>query len=125
MSTALSARRAPLFAGEGRSLTVVAMNVRVAKCLLLSKILVADGMVTENERAFLDRSMKDLGLTEEERRSVVALEGLSEAEDALVSIGPDEKSELMEWLLAAASADSRLSPLEAAELKRITAALGL
>ena len=101
------------------------MNVRVAKCLLLSKILVADGMVTENERAFLDRSMKDLGLTEEERRSVVALEGLSQAEDALVSIGPDEKAELMEWLLAAASADSRLSPLEAAELKRITAALGL
>ena len=30
------------------------MTDNVAKCLLISKVLVADGMMTDDERAFLD-----------------------------------------------------------------------
>ncbi len=53
------------------------------------------------------------------------LEGWDQAESALSDLPEAEKQELVAWLLAAASADGRLSPLEAAELKRITAALGV
>ena len=101
------------------------MEARVAQCLLLSKILVADGMVTENERHFLDRAMRDSGLSEDERRRVIDLEGWDEAEAALSGTPVEEREQLVAWLLSAASADGRLSPLEAAELKRITAALGI
>jgi len=101
------------------------MERPVAKCLLLSKILVADGMVTENERMFLERAMKEAGLSPADRERVVQLEGWDQAEAALVDLPAAEKEELLAWLLSAASADGRLSPLEAAELKRITAALGV
>ena len=77
------------------------MEPRIAKSLLLSKVLAADGIMTENERAFLDRAMKRLGVTE------------------------DEKREIVSSLVDAASADGRLSPLEMAMVKRISKALGL
>ena len=40
------------------------MDLPVAKCLLVSQVLVADGMMTENERAFLDALMTRLGLSD-------------------------------------------------------------
>jgi uncharacterized tellurite resistance protein B-like protein len=101
------------------------VNERVARCLLLSKVLAADGIMTENERAFLDRAMTTMGLSDAERRRVVDLEGWDEAESALMSLGRAEKEALVSDLVDAASADGRLSPLEAQMVKRIAAALGL
>lgn len=101
------------------------MNLKVAKCLLVSKVLVADGMMTENERVFLDKMMRGLGLDEGERRRVLDLEGWDEAEPVVAKLSNDEKRELLSTLVDASSADGRLSPLEMAAVKRITEALGV
>ena len=101
------------------------MNLKVAKCLLVSKVLVADGIMTENERVFLDKMMRGLGLDEGERRRVLDLEGWDEAEPVVAKLSTDEKRELLSTLVDASSADGRLSPLELATVKRITAALGV
>jgi uncharacterized tellurite resistance protein B-like protein len=101
------------------------MNLKVAKCLLVSKVLVADGIMTENERVFLDKMMRGLGLDEGERRRVLDLEGWDEAEPVVAKLSTDEKREFISMLVDASSADGRLSPLELATVKRITAALGV
>lgn len=101
------------------------MDPKVAKCLLVSKVLVADGIMTENERIFLDRMMRGLGLDDGERRSVLDLEGWDLAEPVVAKLSTDEKREFVSTLVDASSADGRLSPLEMATVKRITAALGL
>ncbi|MBI2395334.1 MAG: TerB family tellurite resistance protein [Deltaproteobacteria bacterium] len=101
------------------------MDQRIAKCLLVTKVLVADGIMTENERAFLDQSMKRLGLNDDERRRVIDLEGWDEAEPVVAKLSEDERRAFLDTLIGAASADGRLSPLEVAVVKEITAALGL
>jgi len=101
------------------------MDARIAKCLLVSKVLAADGIMTENERAFLEGAMSRLGIAPDERRSVINLEGWDQAEAALAHLTPDAKREIVSELVDAASADGRLSPLEMAMVKRITSALGL
>jgi uncharacterized tellurite resistance protein B-like protein len=101
------------------------MEPRVAKCLLLSKVLAADGIMTENERAFLEAAMKKLGVKDEERRGIFDLVGWDEAEGALAGASEDEKRAIVSQLVDAASADGRLSPLEMAMVKRISKELGL
>lgn len=101
------------------------MEARVAQCLLISKVLVADGIMTENEREFLSTSMKKLGLTDAERKQVIELEGWDEAEPVVAKMSAEDKQALVDMLVTAASADGRLSPLEVAAVKKITDALGL
>jgi uncharacterized tellurite resistance protein B-like protein len=101
------------------------MKLSVAKCLLESKVLVADGIMTENERIFLEKFMRGLGLDDDERRRVLDLEGWDQAEPVVAKLSTEEKRELLSTLVDASSADGRLSPLELATVKRITAALGI
>jgi uncharacterized tellurite resistance protein B-like protein len=97
----------------------------MAKCLLVSKVIVADGMVGDDERAFLATLMDKLGLDADEQRSVIELEGWDEAEGLVNELPLEEKLELVELLVDAASADGRLSPTELAAIKRVEAALGI
>jgi uncharacterized tellurite resistance protein B-like protein len=101
------------------------MDIRVAKCVLLSKVLAADGMITENERAMLEGAMRRERLTDAERKVVHDLEGWAAAESAVAGLPEDERRAVLDELLGAASADGRLSPLEAAALTQISAVLGL
>ena len=101
------------------------MDLSVAKCLLVSKVLVADGLMTENERAFLAEVMERLGLTAEQRRKVIDLEGWDEAEPIAKAMSDDDKRALLDMMVDAASADGKLSPLEMTAVKNITKALGL
>ena len=101
------------------------VKTSVAKCLLVSKVIVADGMVTDDERAFLDGVMTKLGLDADERRGVIDLEGWDDAEGVLAGLPVDERLALIEMLVDAASADGHLSPTEMAAIKRVEAALGL
>src|SRR5262249_17714056 len=105
--------------------TLDAMDPKVAKCLIVSKVLVADGIMTENERLFLDQMMQNLGLDEVERRRVLALEGWDSAEPVVAKLSTDEKREFLSLLVDASSADGRLPRVELATVKRITSALGL
>ena len=54
--------------GAPFSFRLRAMTDAVASCLLIAKVLVADGMMADNERAFLARSMEALGLSDEEQK---------------------------------------------------------
>jgi uncharacterized tellurite resistance protein B-like protein len=101
------------------------MNANVAKCLLISKVLVADGMMSDDEKQFLGSMMDKLGLTDAEKRSVIDLENWDEAEPIVNTLSPDEKQEIVELLVDAASADGRLSAHELATVQRVSKALGL
>jgi uncharacterized tellurite resistance protein B-like protein len=101
------------------------MDLRVAKCLLVSKVLVADGFVTDHERVYLESFMTQQGLSPEERQRVIDLEGWDEAEAIVAGLSADEKQSVVDALLGAAAADGRLSPLEVTAVNAITRALGL
>jgi len=99
------------------------MTPNVAKCLLVSKVLVADGIMTDEERAFLDDVMTKLGLSDAERRRVIDLEGWDEAEPIVDKLSEDERREIVAMLVDAAGADGKLSAHELATVKRVAAAL--
>ncbi len=101
------------------------MNANVAKCLLVSKVLVADGMMSDDERGFLTNMMAKLGLSDDEKKSVVELENWDQAEPIVNALSEEERRELVEMLVDAASADGRLSPHEMATVKKVSAALRL
>ncbi len=101
------------------------MNTNVAKCLLVSKVLVADGMMSDDERAFLTSMMDNLGLTDEERRRVIDLEDWDKAEPIVLALPEDDRRAILDLLVDAASADGRLSPHEMAAVKKVSVALKL
>lgn len=101
------------------------MNTNVAKALVISKVLVADGMMHDEEREFLADLMTRLGLTDAEKRQVIELEGLDAASDAVTSLPEDERRDLVAMLVDASSADGKLSPHEMATVQRLTKTLGL
>ena len=101
------------------------MNPNVAKCLLVSKVLVADGIMTDDEHAFLDGVMKKLGLTDAERQAVVELDDWDQAEPIVNALSVDDRRELVDLLVEAASADGHLAPLELSSIRQIAKALGV
>lgn len=101
------------------------MDEKLAKCLLYTKVLTADGMITENERAFLDQAMDRLDLDADQRRRVLELDGWDQAESALRALDRTAKEQIVSELLDAASADGRLSPLEVAMVRSISRDLGI
>jgi len=101
------------------------MTPNMAKCLLVSKVLVADGMMTEDEREFLAGFMLELGLSDDERKQVIELEGWDEAEPIVKALSIDERRNLVERMVDAAGADGHLSPQELATVKKVAAALGV
>lgn len=101
------------------------MNANVAKCLVVSKVLVADGMMSDEEKTFLSEMMTTLGLSDAEKRSVHDLEGIDQATALVRGLPVEERQSIVEQLVDAASADGTLSPLELDVVKRVTKALGL
>ncbi|MGE0396988.1 MAG: TerB family tellurite resistance protein [Kofleriaceae bacterium] len=101
------------------------MNTNVAKALVVSKVLVADGMMHDEEREFLAGLMTQLGLDEAERKHVIELEGLDAASEVVTTLPEDERRDLVAMLVDASSADGKLSAHEMATVQRLTKALGL
>ena len=101
------------------------MTPNLAKCLLVAKVLIADGMITEDEREFLNGLMTEFGLTDEERERVTALDGLDQATSFVQKLPLEERQNIVERLMDAAGADGHLSPLELATVKKVSAALGV
>jgi uncharacterized tellurite resistance protein B-like protein len=101
------------------------MTSNVAKCLLVSKVLVADGIMSDDEHWFLSALMERLALSPEERQQVNDLEGWDEAEGLVRALPVDERRDLVAMLVDAASADGKLSALELAAAKKVAAALGV
>ena len=101
------------------------MDSPVATCLLLTKVLTADGIMTADERAFLEEAMSRFGIAAEDRRRIHDLEGWDDAEAVLNGLSEEEKREVVSALVDAAAADRHLSAREAAIVKKISTALGL
>jgi uncharacterized tellurite resistance protein B-like protein len=101
------------------------MSPSVAKCLVVSRVLIADGMMMDEERAFLASMMEQLGLSEEEKKQVIELKGLNDAEAIVGALTTEERQQIVEMLVDAASADGKLSPHEMKTMKRISKALGI
>jgi tellurite resistance protein len=97
----------------------------MAKCLVVSKVLVADGIMTDDERGFLAEMMRRLELTPDEQQRIIDLEGFDEADRIVGALSIEERREIVALLVDAASVDGKLSPHELAAVKRVTAALGL
>jgi uncharacterized tellurite resistance protein B-like protein len=101
------------------------MTANVAKCLLVSKVLVADGIMSDDEHWFLSELMNRLALSPDERQQVTDLEGWDEAEGLVKALPVDERRDLVAMLVDAASADGKLSALELAAATKVAAALGV
>jgi uncharacterized tellurite resistance protein B-like protein len=101
------------------------MNEKVAKCLLVSKVLVADGIMTDDERGFLEAMMAAEGLDADERRRVIDLEGWDQAEQLVRGLAIEQRRALVEQLVDAAAADGRLSAHELATIRQLAAQLGV
>ncbi len=101
------------------------MDNRVARCHLLAEVLAADGIMTESERALLERHLAEHELSDDERRQVREFEGADQAAAALRDRPAAERQEIVDQLVEAALADGKLTPNETAAVKRIARALGL
>ena len=101
------------------------MDSNEAKCLVVSKVLVADGIMTDDEREFLASLMQTLELDDDARRRVIELERLDDADAIVRALPIEERRAVVSLLVDASSADGTLSPHELATLKQLTAALGL
>ena len=101
------------------------MDARVARCCLIARVLVADGMMGEPERAFLAMAMETARLTEAERRVVTDLDGWTEAEQVIARMSEADKRTLVDELIEAALTDGKLSPHETKAVGAISAALGI
>ncbi|MCC7543064.1 MAG: TerB family tellurite resistance protein [Deltaproteobacteria bacterium] len=101
------------------------MDERVAQCLLVANVLVADGMMSDLERGFLRNVMDQMGLDDASRRLVTDLDGLDEAERVVATLPEPRRRELLDVLLAAVLVDGKISPHERTMVDRITGALGL
>ncbi|SRR5258706_14210620 len=101
------------------------MNTRVARCHLLAEVLAADGIMTDAERALLERHLAHDEISDEERRQVREFDNADDAIVALRERPAAEKHEIIDQLVEAALADGKLTPNETAAVKRIAAALGV
>ena len=101
------------------------MEQRVAHCHLIASVLAADLVMSDSERAFLDRTMTKMGLTEDERDQVMHYEGADGAEATMRALPEDDRRRLVDDLVQAALVDGKLRPEETAIVKKITLALGL
>ncbi len=101
------------------------MEKRVAHCHLLAKLLASDMIMTDEERAFLDRTMDRLDLTEEERDRVLHFEDAEGAEATMRALPEADRQVVLDDLVGAALADGQLTSAETALVKKIAESLGL
>ena len=101
------------------------MDDRLARALVVAKVLVADGMMTPQEKGFLGRVMGKLELDDGQREKVFDLEGLDEAESVTAAMPEADRRALVDEVLEAALVDGKLSPHETEAIAKLTTALGL
>ena len=101
------------------------MDANIARCLLVAKVLASDGIMTDEEREFLESSMDALALDEAARQRVRELEGWDEAEAVVNALSDDEKRAFMDGLVQAVLADGKVSPHEMHTIEKLSSALGL
>lgn len=101
------------------------MNERTARCLLIARVLSADGMMTDAERAVLHLRMENERLDDAERRIVSDLDRVAEAEAIVRALPEASRRAILDACVEAALADGKLSPLETKAVADISTAIGI
>jgi uncharacterized tellurite resistance protein B-like protein len=91
---------------------------------LVEAMIAADGVVVEEERAFLRRVMERFRLSPEDRGEAVASDA-GRTTLTLRALAPDAQMRVMALLVDAAVADGRVAPEERALLLASAATLGI
>jgi uncharacterized tellurite resistance protein B-like protein len=92
---------------------------------LIEAVIAADGVVVEEERAFLRRVMERFGLSAEDRADHVVASDPGRTTLTLRALAPDAQMRVMALLVDAAVADGRVAPEERALLLASAATLGI
>ena len=100
------------------------MHKHIAICHVIASVVSADGMIGDEERAFLEEAMSDLGLSDEDKQKVRDFENEG-AEEVVKTMPEEDKHFLRDGLVAATLADGKISPHETAVVKHITELMGL
>ncbi|MEZ4379898.1 MAG: TerB family tellurite resistance protein [Nannocystaceae bacterium] len=94
-------------------------------CEIIAQVLIIDGMITDDERAFLDEVFARLGLSDDERRDVINHVNVDDAiEEKVARLAPEVREQLTAELEGAAGLDSDVSPGERDLIARVKAAMG-
>jgi len=101
------------------------INDRVARCRLIASIIVADDEVTEEELEFLERAMKRLGLTEQDKAKAMVLFDESEAQNALSALDRDARLGFLKEMADAAWVDNNLDDYEVERIQELATAMSL
>ena len=101
------------------------MDNRVARCHLLMEVLIADGVLTADEKALLEKHLEDHALSDEECQQVRSRTGYEEAVRVMRERPEIERQEVLEQLAECALADGKLTSGELQTVARIRKELGL
>lgn len=89
-------------------------------CEVIAQLLIIDGAVTDDERAFLDAVFDRLGLGVDDRREVFGRVNVDDRiEDKVRRLRPEIRAELTRELSAAAGLDDDVSPAERDLIARV------
>jgi uncharacterized tellurite resistance protein B-like protein len=92
---------------------------------LVQAVIAADGVVSDEERAFLRRVVERFGITDEEQSDRPVMSDPGRAMATLRALTPDVQARVMALLVEAAVVDGRVEPEERALLLASAATLGI
>jgi uncharacterized tellurite resistance protein B-like protein len=99
------------------------MDNRIARLHLLAQVIAADGRITDEEQALIEKHMSDHELSDEEKHAVLTGQGRDEALALLRERPVVERQEIVDQLVEAAYADGRVTTDEADLVERLRKAL--
>lgn len=98
---------------------------RILYVQILAQMLIADGVLADEERAHLDRVMDGLGMPESERKTALAGVSIdSPVEERVRALGAEAKTSLLAEVEKALHVDGELTRSEAYFLERVKTLLG-
>ena len=107
----------PVLAHHGRAMDA---KDRVLYVQILAQMLIADGVLSDEERAHLDTVMDSLEMPAEERREALAGVSIdSQVEDRVAALGDGAKKSLLSEVEKALRIDGDLTNSEAYVLERV------
>ncbi|HVY44717.1 MAG TPA: TerB family tellurite resistance protein [Minicystis sp.] len=98
---------------------------RIKVCELIESIIAADGVVADEERAFLRRVLERFGISEADYGDRIVTSDAGRVTTRLRTLSPDVQMRVMALLVDAAVVDGTVAPEERALLLAAAAALGV
>ena len=93
---------------------------KIAYCQLVAQLLIIDGVLTDDERAFLGSLMNELDMDEAQREAVfLSVNVDDDLEDRLSQLGKESLKTLLTEVRAASAVDGDMSPVERQLIRHI------